>query len=67
MYEQATQEFNTHLRKYKDKGYKELPSKIDNYKIDQLNVLLPEETTDSNGNLKPMLAIDYNKVATKNI
>ena len=65
LYEQATQEFNTHLRKYKDKGYKELPSKIDNYKIDQLNVLLPEETTDSNGNLKPMLAIDYNKVATK--
>lgn len=65
LYEQATLEFNSHLRKYKDKGYKELPSDITNYTLDQLNLILPKETTDSNGNLKPMLALDYNKVAVK--
>ena len=63
--EQATLEFNSHLRKYKDKGYKELSGNIEDYTLDQLNLILPKETTDSNGNLKPMLAIDYNKVAVK--
>lgn len=63
--EQATLEFNSHLRKYKDKGYKELPGSINEYTLDQLDLILPKETTDSNGNLKPMLALDYNKVAVK--
>ena len=62
--EQAEIEFNSHIKKYLDKGYKQLPLPIDNYTKDQLEEFLPDEVTDSNGNLKPMLALDYHKVAS---
>lgn len=61
--EQAEIEFNSHVRKYLDKGYKELQYPINEYTKEQLEAILPDEVTDSNGNLKPMLALDYHKVA----
>ena len=61
--EQAKLEFNSLINKWKDKGYKELTLDIDNYSEAELNKLLPEEVTDDNGMLKPMLAKDYNKAS----
>ena len=65
--EQSTLEFNSKVSNYLDKGYKKLTKSLDHYTKEDLLALLPEETTDSAGNLKPMLAKDYNKVATSNI
>jgi hypothetical protein len=61
--EQALLEFNSNLKKYVDKGYKELPLFISNYTLSELNELLPNNITDANGIMKPMLAKDYNKVS----
>lgn len=62
--QQAELEFNSHVKKYKDKGYKELKNPIDKYTKDQLDEFLPEHVTDANGFKKHMLAKDFNKVAT---
>lgn len=61
--EQARLEYNSHIKKYQDKGYKLLEKEISKYSLEDLNNLLPVETTDSNGIVKPMLAKDFNKVA----
>lgn len=61
--EQARLEYNSHIKKYQDKGYKLLEKEISKYSLEDLNSLLPVETTDSNGIVKPMLAKDFNKVA----
>jgi ATP-dependent DNA ligase len=62
--EQAKLEYDSRVNKYIDKGYKKLPKSIDLYTKEELDALLPEETTDSEGNLKPMLAKDFHDVAT---
>lgn len=62
--EQAKLEYDSRVNKYMDKGYKKLPKSIDLYPKEELDALLPEETTDSEGNLKPMLAKDFHDVAT---
>lgn len=62
--EQAQLEYNSHLKKYQDKGYKLLDKSIDKYTKEELEKILPEHTTDANGIIKPMLAKDYHKVAT---
>ena len=62
--QQAELEFNSHIKKYLDKGYKELPEPIDSYTQKQLDEFLPEHVTDANGFKKHMLAKDFNKVAT---
>lgn len=62
--EQAKLEYDSRVNKYMDKGYKKLPKSIDLYTKEELDALLPEETTDSEGNLKPMLAKDFHDVAT---
>ena len=62
--EQAKLEYYSRVNKYMDKGYKKLPKSIDLYTKEELDALLPEETTDSEGNLKPMLAKDFHDVAT---
>lgn len=61
---QAKLEYDSRVNKYMDKGYKKLPKSIDLYTKEELDALLPEETTDSEGNLKPMLAKDFHDVAT---
>lgn len=61
--EQARLEYNSYIKKYQDKGYKLLEKEINKYSLEDLNNLLPIETTDSNGIVKPMLAKDFNKVA----
>lgn len=62
--EQAQLEYNSHLKKYQDKGYKLLDKEINKYSKEDLETLLPSEVTDANGCLKPMLAKDFNKVAS---
>lgn len=62
--EQAKLEYDSRVNKYMDKGYKKLSKSIDLYTKEELDALLPEETTDSEGNLKPMLAKDFHNVAT---
>lgn len=62
--EQAKLEYDSRVNKYMDKGYKKLPKSIDLYTKEELDALLPKETTDSEGNLKPMLAKDFHDVAT---
>lgn len=61
--EQARLEFDSLVNKWRDKGYKELSKSIDDYTEEELNNILPEDITDDNGMLKPMLAKDYNKAS----
>lgn len=62
--EQARLEYNSHIKKYQDKGYKLLEKDINTYSLEDLNKILPEFTTDANGMIKPMLAKDYHKIAS---
>lgn len=62
--EQARLEYNSHLKKYQDKGYKLLDKEISKYSKEDLDKILPTDTTDANGMVKPMLAKDFNKVAS---
>ena len=66
--EQAKLEYNSHLKKYTDKGYKLLPSSVN---IEDAKAVaafveehLGEGVTDSNGFKKHMLAKQADKVAT---
>lgn len=65
--EQATLEFNSHVKKYKDKGYKEIPGTVDQYKEEDLRKILPENNTDANDVLKPMLAKQEDKITNRKI
>lgn len=62
--EQAELEYNSKISGYKDKGYKEIPGKVEDYTLEQLNEFLPDDPTDANGVKKVMSAKDFNKVAT---
>lgn len=62
--QQAELEYNSHLKKYQDKGYKLIEGEIEDYTKAQLDEILPEHKTDANGCKKHMLAKDFNKVAT---
>jgi ATP-dependent DNA ligase len=63
--QQATLEYNSHLKKYLDKGYKNIQefgySSLDEFNP---NEVMPEEVTDQAGALKPMLCKKYDDVAT---
>lgn len=63
--EQATLEYNSNLKKYLDKGYKNIKDfgLIDLPKTDPGN-LLGDVTVDANNAPKPMLAKSYDNVAT---
>lgn len=58
--QQAELEFNSIVNKYLDKGYKKLSSlttkKFEELEEAEINALVPTLRSDSNGNLKPMLA-----------
>ena len=62
--EQANLEYNSIINKYLDKGYKKL-SDLTNKKLselseEELDLIVPSLKSDSNGNLKPMLAKSSN-------
>ena len=61
--EQATLEFNSHIKKYLDKGYKNIKdfgiTSIENQDLDKL---LGKTKEDQNGAPKPMLAKSYNDI-----
>ena len=63
--EQANLEYNSHIKKYLDKGYKNISdfgySSLNDFNPDDV---LPKEVTDANGARKPMLAKKYDEVAT---
>lgn len=63
--QQAELEFNSIIKKYQDKGYKRLDS-LTNVEFDKISPtdmdgLVATIKSDSNGNLKPMLAKSYDK------
>lgn len=66
--EQVKLEYNSHLKKYQDKGYKLLPSNIDLKDGPAVHVFVEEQmgegVSDSNGFKKHMLAKQADKVAT---
>ena len=62
--EQCKLEFNSHVKKYLDKGYKELPDEITLEEFDKINEFLGEVKTNQEGILKPMLAKQADKVAS---
>ena len=66
--EQVKLEYNSHLKKYQDKGYKLLPSNIDLKDIPSVQAFVEEQmgegVSDSNGFKKHMLAKQADKVAT---
>lgn len=63
--QQAELEYNSHLKKYLDKGYKKLSdftkTKFDELTENELFEFLGENKTDSNGVVKPMLAQQSDK------
>ena len=65
--EQARLQFNHKVKEYLDKGYKEIDKPADDYSLDELNKLLPENMTDANGFAKHMLAKQADKVKESSI
>ena len=63
--EQAVLEFNSRVKKYLDKGYKEIPEDVTDINEEILNDLVGVDKTNQEGVLKPMLAKQADKVATK--
>lgn len=66
--EQVKLEYNSHLKKYQDKGYKLLPTNININQADKVGefvaVTMSDGVSDSNGFKKHMLAKQSDKVAT---
>lgn len=54
--EQADLEYNSIVKKYLDKGYKEVDSSVTELTEDVINEILPQDKTDQKGALKHMLA-----------
>lgn len=64
--EQVKLEYASHIKKYLDKGYKQLPegSNLDNFSKEELEKFVPDDKTDANGFKKHMNAKDFNKIST---
>lgn len=65
--EQTKLEFNALVRKYTDKGYKLIDNDPSTYSEDELNEVIGEEKTDSNGFMKHMLAKQADQVSDATI
>lgn len=65
--EQACLQFNSKLKEYKDKGYKEISQSPDAYTEDQLREIVGVEVTNQAGIVKPMLAKQADKVTNQKI
>ena len=64
---QTELQYNAKLKEYKDKGYKEIEKDPEEYSISEINEILPEVNTDSNGFAKHMLAKSSDKVKESSI
>lgn len=65
--EQVELQFNAKVKEYLDKGYKELEKELDDYDEQELNEIIGENKTDTNGFQKHMLAKQADKVSDKTI
>lgn len=65
--EQVELEFKSNMKKYLDKGYKQLEKSIDFYSEQELNEIIGEVVTDSSGFAKHMLAKQADKVKDSSI
>lgn len=65
--EQIALQFNSKLKEYKDKGYKEIPNNPNTYAESELREIIGDVTTNQAGVLKPMLAKQADKVTNKKI
>lgn len=65
--EQIALQFNSKLKEYKDKGYKEIPNNPSTYAESKLREIIGDVTTNQAGILKPMLAKQADKVTNKKI
>ena len=65
--EQATLQFNSFVKGYKDKGYIEVPVDPNTYTEEQCNELFGEVKTNQYGVIKPQLAKQADKVTNKKI
>lgn len=62
--EQCNLEFNSHIKKYLDKGYKELPDSIELSNQNAVSEFIGDLKTNQEGILKPMLAKQADKVSS---
>ena len=64
---QGDLKFWSKAKEYKDKGYKELDKKLEEYTEEELNKIVGNDITNQHGVLKPMLAKQADKVSQKTI
>lgn len=62
--EQCKLEYDSHIKKYLDKGYKKLPEDIDISEKDKINEFIGDNKTNQDGILKPMLAKQADKISS---
>lgn len=65
--EQVKLEFNSIIKKYKDKAYIELDNPVETYSEQELNELFGEVKTDQQGIIKPQLAKQADKIKNRKI
>lgn len=65
--EQYTLQFNSEVKKFLDKGYKEVEKHPNEYTEEELSALYGEVTTNQYGIIKPMLAKQADKVTNRKI
>ena len=65
--EQLELEYKSNMKKYLDKGYKQLAKNIEEYTEEELNEIVGEVITDSSGFAKHMLAKQADKVKDSSI
>lgn len=65
--EQLELEYKSNMKKYLDKGYKQLTKNIEEYSEEELNEVVGEVITDSSGFAKHMLAKQADKVKDSSI
>lgn len=65
--EQAALQFNSKLKEYKDKGYKEIPKDPEYYSDADLREIIGDVATNQAGVVKPMFAKQFEKVTNKKI
>ena len=65
--EQATLQFNSEVKKYLDKGYKEVNADPNTYSDSELQEIYGDVATNSQGSLKPMLAKQADKITNTKV
>ena len=63
--EQCLLQYNSKIKEYKDKGYKQIECNPDDYDDSELREIIGEAATNQSGVVKPMLAKQADKVTNK--